>query len=421
MHFYEKNIVEIKNEYTKFLINLMRPFIYEGFTAIYLEANKIERGYAEKEKINPKVKNPGIFKIFQSLLRDVQNLNDNFIEDETKRIKERGKCSEFFDDLVRAVVKSFIVLLTYNASEKKCQIVKEKFHESVNIRQFIHKCYIECARIFFNHPELFWHKFPPMETKKNQREAYIMIGEGIVEAIRKMLPVRLILEEYLAKDYIESSESQKNSESEKNNKNKTKFTTVKNLVRRDLYGKGLNAFQEEEDDGQNQSSLTEKSNKDKNSVSSNGIIDSDEDSNSEGESLHEIGNKANNLDFDNLVLANHENKKEENTGPSLIEKSSEKNKKSENKQLVGTNTPKLPTNNPTNLIGELTNKQNNGSISENKKVVLQQNIPDAKQSEVKSEVKPEIKQPETKPDKNIKEVTINSKDKDNFFNNLMKT
>ena len=29
-YFYERNITEIKNEYTTFLINIMTPFLYEG-------------------------------------------------------------------------------------------------------------------------------------------------------------------------------------------------------------------------------------------------------------------------------------------------------------------------------------------------------------------------------------------------------
>jgi hypothetical protein len=301
-HFYEKNIVEIKNEYTRFLINIMRPFIYEGFVAMYLQAQKSEQAYVEKEKTNPGIKNPGIFKLFQLILRDVPELNNNFIDEESRRIKERGKCSDFFDDLVRAVVKSFIVLLTFNASGKKCKVVNERFHENVNIRMFVHKCYIECARIFFNRPELFWHKYSSIDTKKNQREAYHLIGEGIEEAVRKLLPVRLILEEYLSKDYI-YSESNKPSETEK----RSKYSSIKNMVNRDLYGKGLNAFQSTS----TQSSISEESNNSKQVGSaSNGektaqsIVESsdEEDSSVESNSMENKRNNVDELNYENLLL-----------------------------------------------------------------------------------------------------------------------
>ena len=34
-HFYERNIVEIKNEYTTFLVTMITPPIYEGMKSIY--------------------------------------------------------------------------------------------------------------------------------------------------------------------------------------------------------------------------------------------------------------------------------------------------------------------------------------------------------------------------------------------------
>jgi hypothetical protein len=324
MHFYEKNIVEIKNEYTKFLINIIRPFIYEGILAMYLQAIKLEKSYIEKEKVNPQVKNPGTLKLFQSILRDVPDLNNNFIDEETKRIKERGKCSDFFDDLVRAVIKSYIVLMTYNASGKKCKVVNERLHENINIRLFIHKCYIECAKIFFNYPELFWHKYSSsMEAKKNQRDAYNLIAEGITEAIRKMLPVRLILEEYLSKDYIEDSEKS-------NNKPNDKYASIKNMVRRDLYSKGMNAFESNtnspsifENPSENKKSdkttnkLVISSSNKNNNKNNNSIVET-----SISESINQVKNNIEDLNYDNLVLG-------KNSAPE--ESISNKNNKLDNK------------------------------------------------------------------------------------------
>jgi hypothetical protein len=39
-HYFEKNIVEIKNEYTDFLTNMMAPLIYEGIQSLYYLAKK---------------------------------------------------------------------------------------------------------------------------------------------------------------------------------------------------------------------------------------------------------------------------------------------------------------------------------------------------------------------------------------------
>lgn len=231
MHFYERNIVDIKNEYTIFLTNIMTPLLYEGIKLIYNEAVVMEKKFIESIKIDPNVKNPGVFKIFQIYLKDIPKLNNHSIEQEANRIINGSKCAEWFEDLIKAVVKSNIVLLTFNASEKKCKLINEKLHENIDVKTFIHKCYIECSRVFYNYPELFWHGFNTLDIKRNQREAHDLIKEAIIEAIRKMLPIKLILEEYLSKDYIKDSDDVTEQVSE------AKFTNINSLIKRDLHGR----------------------------------------------------------------------------------------------------------------------------------------------------------------------------------------
>ena len=201
-HYYEKNIVEIKTEYTDFLVNILTPLLYEGIKSIYDKAVNLELMFIQKEKdTDNKTNNPGVFKLFQLCLRDIPNLNNASIESETARIKERSKCSEWFDLLLQSVIKSNIVLLTFNCKKKKSKIANERHHEKIVTSLFIHKCYIECSKIFFNYPELFWHKYTTLEIKENQRQIYEYIKNAIKEAIRKSLPIKLILDEYLKNDY----------------------------------------------------------------------------------------------------------------------------------------------------------------------------------------------------------------------------
>ena len=133
-HFYERNIVEIKNEYTSFLTSIMSPLMYEGILKMYNQARETEKQFKQAIKDNPDmdIENPGVLKIFQFFLKGIKNISNYKIESEANRIREASKCSEWFDDLVKAVIKSYIVLLTYNASEKKCKIVKEKIHETID-------------------------------------------------------------------------------------------------------------------------------------------------------------------------------------------------------------------------------------------------------------------------------------------------
>ncbi|MCJ7637158.1 MAG: hypothetical protein MUO21_06675, partial [Nitrososphaeraceae archaeon] len=176
-YFYERNIVEIKNEYTTFLINIITPFIYEGIKSVYAFSINTHAEFNERGKHDPDIKSPGILKLFQLSLKEIPTLNNHSIELEVNRIKSGSKCADWFDDLVRAVIKCNIVLLTFNNPKKRPELLKEKYHEKIEIKDFLHKCYIESARAIYNNPELYWHEFPPLEIKRNQREACELIKQ----------------------------------------------------------------------------------------------------------------------------------------------------------------------------------------------------------------------------------------------------
>lgn len=231
-HFYERNITEIKQEYTVFLVNVLSPLIYEGIKDLYNAAKNLDEKFEEAKTKKPDISNPGIFKLFQKLLANIPNLNNHRIEKETIRIRDNSKIADIFDDLIRAVVKSNIVLLTYNASNKTCMLVKEKYHENIDIKEFIHKCYIECAKSFYNYPELFYHKYSTLDIQRNKRESIGIIKNAINEAIRKIIPMKLVLEEYLSNDYIKESGNVENDVDE------TDYMNIKRLLERDLDKKG---------------------------------------------------------------------------------------------------------------------------------------------------------------------------------------
>ena len=298
-HFYERNIVEIKNLYTTFLINIITPLIYEGIKSVYNNALVIENKFIEKGKVDPNVENPGILKIFQLCLKDIPSLNQHEIDTEASRIKEKSKCSEWFDDLIKAVVKSHIILLTYNATGKTCRTVKEKHHEMIKTSDFIHKCYVECARVFYNYPEIFFHKYSTLDLKRNQREAQELIKTSISEAIKKMLPIKLILQEYLSNDYINDENNVGEQVTESN------YTNMGNLVKRDLGrdvedGKIVNVF----DDGSKHSTIVESTD----NLEGGQLNDDNQKINDEINNLNENNSKeTNNIVDDDISDNNGEN------------------------------------------------------------------------------------------------------------------
>ncbi|VVU94871.1 hypothetical protein CPAV1605_596 [seawater metagenome] len=208
-------LVEIKKEYTITLVNILTPSIYQGIESIYKESQQL--GNEED-----------ILKIFQGLLRRVPKWNQDLIEVEADRILTNSRCNDWLYDLVKAVIKSNIILLSNSSlRKKKNNTINPDFYENISFNDFIHKVYIECAREIWNNPYLFSHDYTPIDIKRNQRDALCLIKEAIQEAIRKMLPVRHILEEYLGNNIIEDDDFESSI-------NEAQSQNVKSLLRKDL-------------------------------------------------------------------------------------------------------------------------------------------------------------------------------------------
>ena len=199
-HFYERNIVKVNSEYVTFLTDIITPLIYEGILSIYNDSIEIEKKLIEKSKIDPSIEPHGILKLFQSCLKEVPNYNKNILSREANRIKNSSKCYDWFDDLVKATIKSHILLLTCSSKTKKSESLDTKHYENIDTEDFLHKCYIESAKLFYNNPELFWHDLKPIKAKRNQKMIIDMIRKSIESAIRKSLPMKIILEDFLNND-----------------------------------------------------------------------------------------------------------------------------------------------------------------------------------------------------------------------------
>ena len=178
--------LEIKNEYTEHLVETLTPYIYEGLTSIYREAVKIADDTNNKDKT---------LLIFQKLLQSIDIWNQVRINEETNRIKQLSNTADYLDDLVKAVIKSNIILLTY--SNNVSNIIGQSFYNTFATSSFIHRCYTECGKDSHNNPYLFFHDIDPMDYKRNQIIIQQHIQSGITRAVRKILPISMILKEYL--------------------------------------------------------------------------------------------------------------------------------------------------------------------------------------------------------------------------------
>lgn len=209
-------LVETKTEYTIQLTNILVPIIYEGIASIYEDAIKIANQDEE-------------LKTFQIFLKKIPKWNNSLLENETKRILYISTCSDLLKNLVNAVIKANIMILTNTHPSNKSSL---KINTKFDFKEFIHNCYIESARIFYNNPYLFYHKQSIYDINRNQKDAKDNIKNAIIEAIRKMLPLKMIINEYLGNSFKDDSNINIDvtlSEAEKHNlNNMIKIDSTKN-------------------------------------------------------------------------------------------------------------------------------------------------------------------------------------------------
>ena len=176
-------LIETKQEYTIHLVNSIFSLVYDGLQNIYEEAKK-------------NAKNNDELKIFQILLSGVPKWNPTIIDNEYQRIIRLNNLGRTIEDLLKAVIKSNIVVLTNTNIDYNEQLLKE-LNIQDDFKNFIHIVYIECARSFYNTPFLFSHRDSPIDIKRNQTEILKIIQECIKNAVRKMIPLQITIKTYL--------------------------------------------------------------------------------------------------------------------------------------------------------------------------------------------------------------------------------
>jgi hypothetical protein len=180
-------LVDAKQEYTSYLISTLAPSMYTGIKDLFEQSKKIKNGNS-------------VFKNFQLLLSNIPEWSNHLLEKEVSDICKETGC-DWLDNLITAVFVSHSKILTsvkvgnYKPKNKKIDL---KIPDTAS---FIHQCYIQAAREFYKNPMLLLDDqkiVRPDEIIKNQHMIQSIIKESITNTIRRLLPFRNILSEYLS-------------------------------------------------------------------------------------------------------------------------------------------------------------------------------------------------------------------------------
>lgn len=195
---YERNISDIKNIYTNQLVSILTPCMFDSIKNIYNRACDIV-------KDNNKMTIEYAFKV---CLKDLFKLSSTSIINEVNKIKQISNSASYFDNLIRSVIKSHIVLMSYNVSKEDCPLCDMRKY-NIDINRFIHECYIELGNQIFNDPKIFILTLKDGEllndisgTIKCGNKFDKLVKKCISKVIFDFVPVNEILTEYLNKDKI---------------------------------------------------------------------------------------------------------------------------------------------------------------------------------------------------------------------------
>ena len=212
-------LVEAKKDYTNQLKDILVGPMYNGFLTIYNDA---------KESCNKKRVVDQRLKKFQSYVSKIPKWTDEELNMECDRITTLSKC-DWIEYLITVV---FITHAKIRASVKNDNIEYKNIQIDIPEKnQFIHKCYIEAARKIWKNAYLYDDEnVSDSEYQRNIRDVETLLSDAIDITIRKALPIRNLLEEYLGKDLkiINTRDDDVTSLSAMNNQN------IQNMIKKEL-------------------------------------------------------------------------------------------------------------------------------------------------------------------------------------------
>ena len=131
---------------------------------------------------------------FQKKCAEIPKWNQDVVAEETSRLIEASRC-DYLEELMTALFIAHTKVMAsvrVNKKNKKLTITVPK------LDHFLHRLFTEAAKSFWKAPFLFQEDIPAIDRQKNLLQAEAMIEEAIYAAVRDMLPIKKILQEYIS-------------------------------------------------------------------------------------------------------------------------------------------------------------------------------------------------------------------------------
>jgi hypothetical protein len=176
---------DARAEYTKQLCVFLVPAYFQFFTDLLDKSKQMMINEPKRALWQ-----------FQTYLNEIHDWNMEKVNNEIHTIYTNCGC-DYLEDLLTAVFIAHTKVLTairLSSNNKKVEINIPK------VEHFLFKVLCETAKLLWSSTYLFRDGIPGIEKQQNYRTIEQLINEGILQAVRSLVPVKSILKDFINND-----------------------------------------------------------------------------------------------------------------------------------------------------------------------------------------------------------------------------
>jgi len=188
---------DARTEYTKQLCVFLVPAYFQFYVDLLEKAKRVMIQEPKRALWQ-----------FQNYLNEIHDWNMEKVSNEIHLIQVNSGC-DYLEDLLTAVFIAHTKVLTairLSTNNKKVEINVPK------VEHFLFKVLCETAKLLWSSTYLFRDGIPGIEKQQNYRTIENMLNEGIIQAVRSLVPVKSILKDFVNRDSTSDSIPSKDDE-----------------------------------------------------------------------------------------------------------------------------------------------------------------------------------------------------------------
>jgi hypothetical protein len=192
---------DARSEYTKQLCGILVPSYFQFYLSVLEKAREETVKQSDPKKL---------LWHFQTFLNEIPDWNMEKVNTEIGQLQSSCGC-DYLEDLLTAVFIAHTKVLTairVSNKQKKVQITVPK------VEHFLFKVLCETSKLLWGSSFLFREGIPAIEKQQNYRSVETLLGEGILQAVRAMVPVKSILRDFVSMDEDKGGKDDEEEEEE---------------------------------------------------------------------------------------------------------------------------------------------------------------------------------------------------------------